>query len=264
MRIGSPRARGLNAWDVDITKSADQTVTNNATLQKDSQLSFDVDAGETWYVQLLLFFSGSNATRRLQVRLELPLASGFVRYVGDNTTADAINVSTGVRFAAATNVTSIALGTDATDTPRVFELELCCGRPRTARFSSASRTTPPRPTGPRRRARARRSWRASSADEALADARQERPPATGTTSAKESAAPRHRPDAYRQLAALATGVLTIAALIAWLLVRERGADRAVVSPVQPTLVKQADLRRVAAAAGTRSTGRGRAPATRTS
>jgi hypothetical protein len=47
-----------------------------------------------------------------------------VRYVGDSTTADAINVSTGVRISAATATAAIALGTDALDTPRTLMLEM--------------------------------------------------------------------------------------------------------------------------------------------
>lgn len=75
-------------------------------------------------MQLLLSYSGSNATGDYKCDFSFPTASGFVRYVGDNTTADAIAVSTGVRFATVTNLTSIALGTDGADTPRVLDLEL--------------------------------------------------------------------------------------------------------------------------------------------
>ena len=35
-----------------------------------------------------------------------------------------INVSTGIRLAAVANLTAIALGTDALDTPRMFTLEM--------------------------------------------------------------------------------------------------------------------------------------------
>jgi len=115
----------LNAWDVDLTKSADQVVTNNATLQNDSELSFSVNAGETWYVQLLLSYSGNSAAGDYKCDFSFPSASGFFRYVGDNSTADAILVSTGVRFAAATNfAAAVALGADAANTPRVFELDM--------------------------------------------------------------------------------------------------------------------------------------------
>ena len=99
-------------------------MTNNATLQNDSALSFNVSSGETWYVELMLSYSGNNATGDYKCDFSFPLSSGWVRYVGDNTAADAINVSTGIRLAAASNLASIALGTDAADTPRVLMLEM--------------------------------------------------------------------------------------------------------------------------------------------
>ena len=109
---------------MQITKSADQTVTNNATLQNDTQLSFGVNSGEVWYVQLLLTYSGNNATGDYKCDFSFPSSTGWDRYVGDSSTADAILVSTGVRFAAASNLAAISLGTDALDTPRTFMLEM--------------------------------------------------------------------------------------------------------------------------------------------
>ena len=45
--------------------------------------------------------------------------------MGDNSTADAITFSTGIRFATATAfAAAVGLGTDAANTPRVFELEM--------------------------------------------------------------------------------------------------------------------------------------------
>lgn len=49
-------------WDICISKAADQTVTNNATLQDDTDLQFTVAAGETWHFELLLSMTGSNTT----------------------------------------------------------------------------------------------------------------------------------------------------------------------------------------------------------
>jgi len=99
-------------------------VTNNSTLQNDSQLSFSVNSGETWYVQLLLSYSGNNATGDYKCGFSFPSSTGWVRYVGDSTTGDVINVSTGVRISAAAGTAAISLGTDALDTPRTFMLEM--------------------------------------------------------------------------------------------------------------------------------------------
>ncbi len=121
---GATGAQGANSFDVNIKKSADQTVTNNATLQNDSELSFSVTSGEVWYVQLLLAYSGSSANGDYKCDFSFPSSSGWNSYVGDNTTADAINISTGIRLAAVTNLTAIALGTDTVDTPRMFMLQM--------------------------------------------------------------------------------------------------------------------------------------------
>ena len=121
---GTTGTQGSNSFDINIKKASDQTVTNNTTLQNDSALSFSVSAGEVWYVQLLLAYSGNNATGDYKCDFTFPSSSGWVSYVSDNTAADAINVSTGIRLAAATNLTSIVLGTDAADTPRMMSLQM--------------------------------------------------------------------------------------------------------------------------------------------
>lgn len=77
-----------------------------------------------WYVQLLLKYSGNNTNNDYKCDFSFPSSTGWVSFVGDSTIADAINVSTGVRFAAATNLAAMALGTDSSDTPRTFTLEM--------------------------------------------------------------------------------------------------------------------------------------------
>jgi hypothetical protein len=100
-------------------------VTNNATLTNDSELSFAVNSGDTWYVQLLLSYSGNNATGDYKCDFSFPSASGYLRYIGDNSAADALILSTGIRFAAVGSfAAAIALGADAVNTPRVFELDM--------------------------------------------------------------------------------------------------------------------------------------------
>ena len=78
-----------------------------------------------WYVQLLLSYAGNNATGDYKCDFSFPSASGWYDYVGDNNTADAINVSTGIQFATLTNfAAAVGLGTDAASTPRMFSLEM--------------------------------------------------------------------------------------------------------------------------------------------
>ena len=78
-----------------------------------------------WYVQLLLSYAGNSTTGDYKCDFSFPSASGWYDYVGDNTTADAINVSTGIQMVTLTNFAApIGLGTDAASTPRMFSLEM--------------------------------------------------------------------------------------------------------------------------------------------
>lgn len=113
----------MAGWDKYIVKSADQDVTNNATVQNDSELKFAVVSGEVWYVELLLVYSGNNTTGDYKLDWGLPTATGTWSYLGVNTTADAILVSTGIRMAAITALAAqVSLGTTANLTDkRVFQ-----------------------------------------------------------------------------------------------------------------------------------------------
>lgn len=116
--------RKASDWDVEIIKSADQDVTNNATVQNDTELKFAVASGEIWRVEIMLLYSGNNATGDYKFDFGLPTVTGWFRYLVDSTTADAINVSTGIRQAAVTALAAqVSLGTDASNTPRVGIIE---------------------------------------------------------------------------------------------------------------------------------------------
>lgn len=113
--------RKLMGWDVHITASTDQDVTNNSTVQDDSQLLFPVASGEVWDVELILLYAGNNTTGDFKLDFGLPTVTGTWSYLGDSTTADAIQVSTGIRMAGITSLAAqVSLGTDASLTPRVF------------------------------------------------------------------------------------------------------------------------------------------------
>jgi hypothetical protein len=77
-----------------------------------------------WYVQLLLSYSGNNTTGDYKCDFSFPSSTGWVRYAGDSDASDLMLVSTGIRLSAVSNLTSIALGTDAAGTPRTFTLEM--------------------------------------------------------------------------------------------------------------------------------------------
>jgi hypothetical protein len=128
-------------WDVNIRKPSDQDVTNNATVQNDTALVFPCVSGELWYVWLLLIFSGNNATGDYKFDFGLPTARGTFSYVISDTTADAIQVSTGIQLAAVTALAAqVSCGTDASNTPRVGSMELFfrCGSTADFQFKFAN------------------------------------------------------------------------------------------------------------------------------
>lgn len=59
--IGIPGKAGSD-WDLILIKSADQTVTNNATLQNDTELIFSVAANSIYLVRFYIIYSGNNTT----------------------------------------------------------------------------------------------------------------------------------------------------------------------------------------------------------
>lgn len=109
-----------DGYSFNITKSADQVVTNNATLQNDTELVFALGANEIWLIELLLIHSANDATGDFKYNFAFPSSSGFHRYVSSFDGANALALSTGIQLSAVTALAAaIVLGGDAGDTPRV-------------------------------------------------------------------------------------------------------------------------------------------------
>ena len=116
---------GVADWDIDITKSGLQDVHNTATVVNDTELLFPVLINEVWYVQLLLLYSGNSTSGDYKFDFSLPTAHGWIRYITDNSTADAIQVSTGIRLAGVTALAAqVSCGTDAAFTARTALVEM--------------------------------------------------------------------------------------------------------------------------------------------
>lgn len=114
------RQAQYSEWDVFKSKAADQDVTNSAVLANDNTLSFPVVAGETWIFELLIIYSGNTVAGDFKCDF-VPSAgnmTGHYSYLGSDTAADVVNVSTGVRLAAAATMTAIAAGTAAAHTTK--------------------------------------------------------------------------------------------------------------------------------------------------
>ena len=67
---------GGSDWDTTVTKSADQTVSNNATPQNDSELSVAVTTNTLYLVELLLLYAGNNTTGDYRGRFTFPDVTG--------------------------------------------------------------------------------------------------------------------------------------------------------------------------------------------
>lgn len=111
----------------ELVKGSNQDVTNSVTLTSDSALTFAVTSGDVVLMQLMLAYQASDATTDFRCNFAFPTtsATGWLRYIGDSTAADAINVSTGIRFGGASAFAAdIILGTPgAIGTSRTFFLE---------------------------------------------------------------------------------------------------------------------------------------------
>lgn len=116
---GATGPAGPSDWTIDIAKSSNQDVTNNATVQNDSELKFAVLNGEIWTGRLELIYAGSDATGDYKFDFGLPNVFGWFRYIADNTAANAINLSTGIRWNNATALAAqVSCGTAADVTAR--------------------------------------------------------------------------------------------------------------------------------------------------
>lgn len=114
---------GGDPW-TEVTKTADQDVTNSIALTNDTDLQITVTA-DTYHFHMFILYSGNSAAEDYKFDF-LPSTgnmSGWYRYVGSDTTADAILVSTGIRLSAAASITAITAGTDASDTVRQLMIE---------------------------------------------------------------------------------------------------------------------------------------------
>ena len=107
-----------------------QVVTNSTTLANDTELSFTAGAGATWYVPLLLSYSGSARTG-LHVRLQL---SSSTDHSASSATAQASRSASDIRRATGSqpsaNATFYVTGHRPANTPRTFMLQMMIRRPR--------------------------------------------------------------------------------------------------------------------------------------
>ncbi|MFZ1249605.1 MAG: hypothetical protein WAQ24_04790 [Candidatus Saccharimonadales bacterium] len=118
----------LSPW-IQVKKTANQDVTNSATLVNDTDLNFPVAAGSNYVVRFYICYAGSSAAGDYKGQFTFPAATAAKNIVGRYTTTtigDAIASSAGVlgntaTFNAFPNA-ALAMGTAAAATDRrIFE-----------------------------------------------------------------------------------------------------------------------------------------------
>lgn len=104
-------AAGAVEWTTTVVKSIDQDVTNSITLVNDSELLLAVIANEVWLIELLVLYSGTDATGDLlwDVAVSAGVMEGALHYTG-LTTGNLI-ISAGVALAGVANGVDIGNGT---------------------------------------------------------------------------------------------------------------------------------------------------------
>lgn len=70
-----------NLREIRIRKTADESVTSNASLQDDNDFFFPVDVNEIWHVQLWLFFGSTSTTPDFRWGFTAP--AGCSGYAGE-------------------------------------------------------------------------------------------------------------------------------------------------------------------------------------
>jgi hypothetical protein len=125
--------RKVMEWDQWITTTIVQDVTNTVTLASNSELTFAMVAGEVWYIELLLVYSGSDTTVDIRINCVLPASSeGSLTSIGLGTgnAAQVTNLAATAAaiFGAGTDVTlgTLAGGNSAYRSAR-FEMNVVAG-----------------------------------------------------------------------------------------------------------------------------------------
>ena len=105
-------AAAASEWTTSITKLVDETVTADTNLQDDDELFFAVGADETWYIQMLLVYSGNAVGTEFKFTATHPAGRGVYQTTYNNT-ADGIQ-SSGTRVSDGSNsLSTFAAGTRA-------------------------------------------------------------------------------------------------------------------------------------------------------
>ena len=112
-------------WDTIIVKASDDTVTNSAVLTSDSELSWSVGATtDVWRFDLMVLYDSTlSGDYKCNLVASAGTFSAAYRYLGSDTTANAVLVSTGIRISGGSSLTDIAAGGTSSATIRFILIE---------------------------------------------------------------------------------------------------------------------------------------------
>jgi hypothetical protein len=119
-----PAAGGSDPY-TEITKGADQDVTNNAVRQNDTALTFAVANGDLLHVEFAIIYSGNNTTGDYKYAFTLPANCIAMGELMEWSTADAFvtpgGLATAIGGGALWPAAERSIGTDAAHTTRLLQ-----------------------------------------------------------------------------------------------------------------------------------------------
>lgn len=115
--------------DLYVSATGDETVTNSTTFTSHTELQHSVTSGSVWWYQLLLLYSGNNATSDIKVNWNVSAGTvtGLVFFTFVYSPSDTFVSNWSRTFGAANWGTAHAFGTDATGAIRFGRLEYMIG-----------------------------------------------------------------------------------------------------------------------------------------
>lgn len=105
----------LNEWDIQIVKSADESVTNSAALQNDDELKWNIKANEVWRYQFIIFYT-TDTTGDFKMDLALSAGTAIFTYRWQGQSTTNTNTASGDHEASVSTTTDRAFGGSGANT----------------------------------------------------------------------------------------------------------------------------------------------------
>lgn len=87
---GGTGGSGTSVWTATVIKAADQSVTNNAAMQNDTDLKLTAALNSVWFVQVYLYYDASSTTGDYSCNFTFPSTTvAWCRWIAYQSAADA-------------------------------------------------------------------------------------------------------------------------------------------------------------------------------